>query len=63
MRKEKKSQIDGAKFKQIVFICSSDTVDVNLLIPAFYSEEKAIVGDIINLQCLVSTNYTDDVYR
>ena len=39
----------------------SEPPEVDLLIPWIYGPEEAVlVGDIINLQCLVSTNYTDE---
>ena len=40
----------------------SDKLDPDLLIPMITTDDTFIVGSVGNLQCVVSTNYTDASY-
>ena len=43
-------------------LAMSDKLDPDLLIPMITTDDTFIVGSVGNLQCVVSTNYTDASY-
>ena len=69
MKEEEMLAILGISLVVVVYddihennLAMSDKLDPDLLIPMITTDDTFIVGSVGNLQCVVSTNYTDASY-